>query len=841
MSNSKIKILPAVQKINFFSGKYNFPKKTVKIYCNVMNRAEIPNIFMILSQSRIDFEEVFDESSADIQLNSDSIYKINSVPSEYLKESYILEVSDSKISISSFSERGLFYGVQTLRQILRQTKTLSCMKITDWPKLLFRGTHLTLGSGHMPTFVKLKEALELLSELKINNLVLEYDDRFPFSRHPLIAHKGSLTKEQILELIEYAKQHHIQIIPLLDSLGHAQAYLRHSEYRHLAELPHSDAELCPSNPDTLKFIKELWSEILEIHKDTPFAHISGDEVFRLGDFCPNCRKMAQEGKLSELYCTYYRNLAQWILGKGVQPIMWNDMIIQNPQKIDLLPKQIIFDDWNYRSMNNFEWDNTTIFCHYYINKNNINTIPDELRNQYESYWFDSSTKSGFRPFPYIKYMQDKGFAVLGSSSASCETSYKLPVPHFKTSISNAKYYAKALQDNNSLGLLNTFWSDHRSWLNAVHGIAAGAAYSWHFHEQPEVDFLQDLETVLCGRNTDYLVQVAQINDYVSVAPNGFVTENRKSLGPIPEYSSQSCSIVTDYLDFLHINSKLAILYERFSKICFQSDSLLFGKGENEILDISATINLKQETAIPSKGSNLCGLPPGIHHPFNIPFLICDEKTNNGSLLGMYGKISPERPKKVTIEVNAKCNKIFFLHSTAYTDPRKPVAYYLIHYIDGHVEQYDVISGSNCGDWFMGKCFLPSGVQAWNGLTLGDGGFETAFYLSCWENQNTDKKISHLELVSFEQQGTYLLAGITIRKNNYYVKNYYSSLRKSLGALKEIRTEQFKIKREIEAIYNRTINPVDICNAMKTISFQDVSYHCGIYENKINEVLNNQNR
>ncbi|MCX6985977.1 MAG: family 20 glycosylhydrolase, partial [Lentisphaerae bacterium] len=578
--------------------------------------------------------------------------------------------------------KGIYYGIQSLRQILQQASILPCMEVIDWPDLSFRGTHITLGSGHMPTFEKLKEILEFLSRLKQNVLVLEYDDRFPFERHPVIPHLGALTKIQIAELVKLAKTLHIQIIPLLDSLGHAQAYLRHPEYKHLAELPRSDAEMCPSNPETLKFVKELWAEVLELHKDAEYAHISGDEVFRLGDFCPQCKKMAQAGKLSELYCDYYRNLSQWIIDRGIRPLMWSDMVTLHPEKISSLPKQIIFNDWNYRRMEKDAWENTTLYCHRYVDKKNINKVPESLRLRYERYWLHDSTAPEFTPFPYIRYLQDEGFDVIGSPSASCETSYKLPVPHFKTSISNALYYSKALRNTNALGILNTFWSDHRSVFGAIHGIAAGAAYGWHVKEQSETEFLQHLECVLCGSNADFIVQAAQLNDSVSIADTGFVVEKHTSSALIPEIPLKLDSITKDYMDILQVNSSLAALYREFSKICFEIDSILFGTGVNKIIDISAAMNIRQDEAIPLPGANLCGLKPGIQRPFNVPFLIGDDKDDNCSLIGTYGKIAPLRAKAVTIGINAKCSKIFFLHTTADAELGKPVAYYRIHFSDG---------------------------------------------------------------------------------------------------------------------------------------------------------------
>ena len=86
-----------------------------------------------------------------------------------------------------------------------------------------------------PKLNYLKEVIKTLSEYKINTLVIEYGDKFAYEKHPALNHKESFSKDEIRELIDFANRHYIEIIPLLQSLGHLDYLLVHKEYVHLKE------------------------------------------------------------------------------------------------------------------------------------------------------------------------------------------------------------------------------------------------------------------------------------------------------------------------------------------------------------------------------------------------------------------------------------------------------------------------------------------------------------------------------------------------------------------------------------------------------------------------------
>ena len=220
-----------------------------------------------------------------------------------------------------------------------------------------RGMHFCFQKGHRPTFEKLKDLLNRLSDLKQNTLLVEYDDSFPWGKNSTISHPEVLTRDEVNEFVDLAKQRFIQIIPLVNSFGHAESYLKHDKYAPLREVPERIDEMCPLKTETMNFVKELWEDMFESHPDCQFAHIGGDEVFRKRDFCPECRKYADNDRLAELYTKYYSELAEWVVEKGRTPMVWGDMLIKYAEDLDNFPKNVVICDWSYHSPDQDHWDN----------------------------------------------------------------------------------------------------------------------------------------------------------------------------------------------------------------------------------------------------------------------------------------------------------------------------------------------------------------------------------------------------------------------------------------------------------------------------------------------------
>ncbi len=186
----------------------------------------------------------------------------------------------------------------------------------------------------MPTFAYLLNLIRTLAHYKYNAVVLEWEDKFPYRRHPEVASSACLSDEQVDQLLSEAKQNHIEVIPLLQCLGHVEYILKQPQHARLRESATDISQFCPTEPDSLQFVVELIDDLLERHPDTRYIHLGGDETWLLGT-CPRCAAKAQEQGLLAVYTDYVGAVCQVVLDRGRLPLIWGDIVIG--RHLTLLP------------------------------------------------------------------------------------------------------------------------------------------------------------------------------------------------------------------------------------------------------------------------------------------------------------------------------------------------------------------------------------------------------------------------------------------------------------------------------------------------------------------------
>ncbi|MGE5440737.1 MAG: glycoside hydrolase family 20 zincin-like fold domain-containing protein, partial [Bacteroidota bacterium] len=159
-------------------------------------------------------------------------------PVELNEEGYSLLISKDGISIQSTSEKGIFYGVMTLEQILEKSKdnTLPGVEILDWPDMKMRGISDDISRGQVPNLDEFKRIIRFLARYKMNIYMPYIEDVLRFDQYPTIGqNRGALTKDEVKELVAYAKNYFIDIIPAFQTLGHYENLLSQEEFLKYAE------------------------------------------------------------------------------------------------------------------------------------------------------------------------------------------------------------------------------------------------------------------------------------------------------------------------------------------------------------------------------------------------------------------------------------------------------------------------------------------------------------------------------------------------------------------------------------------------------------------------------
>ena len=238
------------------------------------------------------------------------------------EQGYHLGTEENTLTITAIDEDGLFYGVQTLTQLVKQSRGRTYvpgMKIEDWPDVKVRAAHYDT-KHHQDKASYVKQFISDLAKYKINMLVWEWEDKFAYQSHEEIGAPGAFTMEEMPEFTRYAEENHIELVPLVQGLGHVSYILKWPKYRQLREIEDSDWEFCPLEEGTYDLLFDLWDEAIKATPGSGYIHIGSDETYELGH-CDKCHVKAKEIGNSGLYHLFIKKAAKHF-GKSRKVMVW---------------------------------------------------------------------------------------------------------------------------------------------------------------------------------------------------------------------------------------------------------------------------------------------------------------------------------------------------------------------------------------------------------------------------------------------------------------------------------------------------------------------------------------
>ncbi len=247
------------------------------------------------------------------------------VPAGVGEQGYVLETFADSVVIRAATPQGLFYGVQTLVQLVQPHRgglVVRGVKITDWPNIKLRAVHYdTKHFQEKADYVR--NFIRTLARYKINMLIWEWEDKFAYESHPEVGAPGAFTKQEMQELTRYAQKYHIQIVPLVQGLGHVSFILKHPENKSLREVPSNNWGFCPLREGTYELEFDLIKEAIEATPGSEYFHIGCDETYVLGKGveCGCKAKMEEIGRYG-LTQIYVNRIAAYVKKLGRKPISW---------------------------------------------------------------------------------------------------------------------------------------------------------------------------------------------------------------------------------------------------------------------------------------------------------------------------------------------------------------------------------------------------------------------------------------------------------------------------------------------------------------------------------------
>lgn len=266
-------------------------------------------------------------------------------------EAYRLVVSEREVILTGRSQAALAAGMRTLAQ-LSADGPVPCCEIEDAPDVAFRAAHLCYHlvrenlAYNTPNFEALLAHIDELAALKYNALLLELESLFPFRRNPLASCKLAFTRAQVERIRERADKHRMEIVPLVQCLGHAYNVLMHDEYAEYRELPGCSQQYCPTHPRLVDLYMQFVEDYRELFPGLRQWHMGGDESYLLGQ-CDRCRAKAGKHGVSKVYVDYVGALADRLKAAGLRPMLWSDMLEHHPEAVEELPKHLKIVYWNY--------------------------------------------------------------------------------------------------------------------------------------------------------------------------------------------------------------------------------------------------------------------------------------------------------------------------------------------------------------------------------------------------------------------------------------------------------------------------------------------------------------
>jgi hypothetical protein len=276
---------------------------------------------------------------------------------------------------------------------------------------------------------------------------------------------GVMTQEESRELVAYAKQYHIEVIPEQESFGHLHHMLKYDIYGQLAETPHGHV-LAPGQPGSIEVIKQWFAEMDSVFP-SQFVHIGADETFELGK--GQTRERVQRDSIGPVYIDFLKQIEAAIRKPGKKYLFWGDIAQNSPHLVKTLPKNLIAVAWNYWDVRNFT--------------------------------------------RMIKPFTDAGIETWVAPGVN---NWNRVYPNNDIGLRNIQGFVREGQQLGATGMLNTNWDDDGEGLfNQVWmGVLFGAAASWQQGEASIPEFTQSFGVQFHG---DHSGRIASAQNKLSEA------------------------------------------------------------------------------------------------------------------------------------------------------------------------------------------------------------------------------------------------------------------------------------------------------------------------------------
>lgn len=679
-------------------------------------------------------------------------------------DEYRINFSERAISIVAGTDAGAFRALTTLKRLCDEDDLPSEGDIHDWADVEMRIQHVDLKRIGW-NFEYLLEILDLFAELKINFILLEYEDKFKFDFCDEIPVESAFTKEQIATLDERAHRNFIQVIPLVQCIGHFEYILRNDKYLEISESHQTRSQACPLHPGTFELFKNMAGEVMDAHPHSKFFHVGADEPFLLGT-CPKCASAVLELGKGQLYGDFLNKVLSWVIDeKGKKPLFWADILQHYDDVAEMCRKDTIAVEWNYQTTS----PRSDEIKFYQSPTGRVdrgifeNELTEELHSKFDKYLEHDPEKGDFKSLPFGTYLLDLGFEVVSAGNVN--------------SVDNVLTHSTMVKQDGMLGNLATYWAaadtnrpPYTIFETCMQGVCMLAASTWNldFEREQRGCFFRRIAKYFRGdEKTAALYEILDACNHLIVPGDNnrkdeaFFGEVKRALDNISPSEGRHLTFLLDFLEKIKLEKELDVFRKEKLATPLLADAF-YGK-----LDLLPYCNERFANTEESPGwsripqNDLRFIPKGDVCFNGVPFWLNPDLPDGGGSVIMIGDYAttPFLPRFIKgMKVKTKAYALNFLHGHIEGKPLIDGLYgrYVLHYADGEREEIPLLYNKNMGEWWH-IVEIEDASIGWSGENLKKA--NVGLHLHTYFPKHQEKEISSIDFIC-ESKTVLALAAIT---------------------------------------------------------------------------------
>ena len=282
-----------------------------------------------------------------------------------------------------------------------------------------RGVHLDL-KGVPPTAKRLVQLIEVFAAARYNVVLVEWEDSFPWTVDERFRSPTAYTPDDVRAFCKTAASLGIELIPLVQCLGHMETPLAVAGYERLREVPNDSSVLNALAPGARELVQNMVNDVLQLMPDITYFHLGGDEARTMGHH-PDTKAYLQKHGKGALYLHHVEPILEDLNARGVRPLLWHDMMIDwNDAALDSLAQKADLVTWGYAE------DPVTTDHHYNIK--------------------------------YIERFHEHGVRQWGGTAYKGADGHNIDLPDIANRQANALAWIRVAQQFDFAGVIATAWS-----------------------------------------------------------------------------------------------------------------------------------------------------------------------------------------------------------------------------------------------------------------------------------------------------------------------------------------------------------------------------------------------